>query len=413
MPDIPDYNASILQNRIIVNQSNVVSTLGGAIDGSKEYFIDGIIDLSGLSISIEVPAEGIQIRGYSFNVSKLICSDNSYTLFNSPIGGSGDILGMDFAIEITGTSSKVCDIKSLDGTQAIEWNSINWNNLTEFGTIDNYAQGLETGTGRFGGSPSLTLKGAWSGGYFITTSIVRGVSDITTEPLFKKGTAFVMQSRFRSNMNVDLGTLMPYIDFESSNFPNPSTFQLKDGIITRDGLSNAIDANITPNIDAGDLASNWKGNNGMENTFEGGSATVTVEVATTINTTGVFEILLGTWSVTNLQHFDSPGNGQLRHLGDNPREYIIVVDLGLVSTANNALSVRVRRFDFSTTTFVTEFTQSRQVNNLLGARDLAFFNINTPIVLDKNDYVFLEITNDTATNDVTAEASSFYNLRER
>ena len=101
------YN-SLLEKRIVVNQGNVATTLGGTIDSTVEYFIDGILDLTG--VSIEVPATGIYIRGYNFDISQLVCTDDTYTMFTSPIGGSGNILFDDIAIEVSGINSKVYDL---------------------------------------------------------------------------------------------------------------------------------------------------------------------------------------------------------------------------------------------------------------------------------------------------------------
>ena len=38
----------------------------GTIDSTKEYFIDGIVDMTG--VSIEVPAGGINLSGYNFDL---------------------------------------------------------------------------------------------------------------------------------------------------------------------------------------------------------------------------------------------------------------------------------------------------------------------------------------------------------
>ena len=54
---------------------------------------------------------------------------------------------------------------------AFEFTRVNYINCTSLGDIYDYRQGLESGTGRFGGSPSLTLHGVWVGGYRITTSV--------------------------------------------------------------------------------------------------------------------------------------------------------------------------------------------------------------------------------------------------
>ena len=65
-----------IANEVIVNQTNVATTLGGIIDSTKVYFLDGVIDMSG--VTVEVPAGGVNIKGFDFDVSKMVCSDNDY-----------------------------------------------------------------------------------------------------------------------------------------------------------------------------------------------------------------------------------------------------------------------------------------------------------------------------------------------
>ena len=253
-----------LVNRITVEQA---SDLAGPLDSTKEYFIDGIIDMG--NQSIEIPAGGLNLNGYNFDISKLTSSAVGYTMFTSPIGGSGNLLGMDYAIEVTGAGSQVYDLVSVSGNEAFEFSRINYNDCSSLGVIENYRQGLESGTGRFGGQPELTLVGTWLGGFFIDTSIVRGMTD-GSYSLFKAGAGFSMDSRFRSNMNLDLPASASFFDFTPANFTNPSTLQIEGVIVTRNGVFDSTDANITPNITEAALASNWMGNNGMPNTFEGG-----------------------------------------------------------------------------------------------------------------------------------------------
>lgn len=397
-----------LVNRVTVSQA---SDLAGTLDSTKEYFIDGVIDMG--SQTIEVPAGGLNLTGYNFDVSRLISSAGAYTMFTSPVGGSGNLLGKDYAIEVTGAGSKVYDLTSATGFDAFEFARINYNDCTSLGEINGYRQGLEAGTGRFGGQPELTLSGAWLGGYFIDTSIVRSLTD-GAYSLFKAGAAFSMASRFRSNQNIDLPARVSFFDFSPSNFVNPSTVQIEGAIVTRNAVFDATDSNITPNMTQGDLVSVWTDNNGMPNTFEGGSIGVTTSAVTTINTQGVFEtIVAASWTAQDLQHFDNPSAGQLRHLGNTPREYKIIASFTCDSTANNELSLRVMKFDDSAGSPVAILTQTRQVNNLVGGRDVAFFEININTTLDQNDYVYLEIANNTGTNDVTAEVDSYYIVEQR
>lgn len=387
------------------------SQLAGQLDSTKEYFIDGVIDMG--SQSIEVPSGGLYLSGYNFDTSKLISSDEGYTMFTSPAGGSGNVIGKDYAIEVTGASSKVYEITGATGLEAFEFSRINYNDCESLGEITNYRQGFESGTGRFGGKPELTLSGAWVGGYFIDASIVRSLTD-GAYSLFKAGTAFTMDSRFRTNMNLDLPANASFFDFAPANFPNPSTVQVDGAIVTRQGVQDATDANYTPNIAAGDLACAWSNNVGMPNTFEGGSAGVTTEAVTTINTIGVFEdIAATTWTTADLQHFDSPSAGQLRHIGINPREYKVVASFAIDGPANDVLTLRVTKWDNSASSFVVVLDQVRPVNNLLGARDVAFFNVNINTTLDQNDYIKLQIANGTSTGDVTAEADSYFVVEER
>lgn len=397
-----------LNDRIIVKQA---SDLSGPLDSTKEYFIDGVIDMG--NQSIEIPAGGISLSGYNFNVSKLTSTASSYTMFTSPVGGSGDIIGKDYAIEVSGSSSKVYDIKDATGGNAFEFARINYNNCTSLGVIDGYRQGLEVGTGRFGGKPELTLVGTWLGGYFIDTSIVRGMID-GAYSLFKAGAGFSMASRFRSNMNIDLPASASFFDFSASNFVNPSTLQIEGVIVTRAGVFDANDSNITPNVSPSSLASAWTGNNGMPNTFVGGSIGVATEATTVINTVSVYEdVNAAAWTSEDLQHFDNPSGNQLRHLGNTPREYKVIADFLMDSASNDVLTLRVSKWDDSASSFSVVLDQSRQVNSLVGGRDVAFFGININTTLDQNDYIKLEVANQTSTTNVTAELDSYYIVEAR
>jgi hypothetical protein len=402
-----------LGSTIPVNQGNLATTLGGTIDSTKVYVIDGVVDFTGTGLSIEVPFGGINYLGTTFNVSGIKCSDVGYTLFTSPVGGSGSILGQDCAIEVNGSGSKVYDLVDATGFNAFEFSRINYNNCTSLGEISGYRQGLETGTGRFGGKPELTLIGTWAGGFFVDTSIVRSLDD-GAYSLFKAGAGFTMASRFRTNQNVDLPASASLFDFAEANFINPSTLIVDGAIVTRNGVFNAEDTNITPNIAASSLVSAWSANNGMPNTFEGGSIGVTTESVTTISLAGTFvDLAAALWTTSDLQHFDNPTGSQLRHLGNAPREYKVVAAFELDSIANDELTLRITKWDNSASTFTTVLDQTRQVNNLVGGRDVAFFNININTELDQNDYIKLQVANVGATNDITAEADSYYIVEER
>lgn len=412
--NLPNYgNGSTFLNQVPSKKVVVkdASDIPLSPDSTVEYLIDGVVDLG--TRQIEVPPTGLYLGGHNFDVSKLISSEPNYTMFVSPVGGSGNVIGKDYAIETTGSSSKVYNLVGNTGFEAFEFSRINYNNCSSLGEITNYRQGFESGTGRFGGKPELTLSGTWVGGYFIDASIVRGLAD-GSYSLFKAGAGFSMNSRFRSNMNIDLPTNASYFDFAPSHFVNPSTVQIENGIVTRNGVFDSSDANYTPNMSASDLSASWTNNNGMPNTFEGGSVGVTIPDVTNISVVGDFvEITAAQWESSDLQHFDNPTGGRIRNLGNAPREYKVIASFSLSSSANNEITLRVSKWDNSAGTSSVILKQTRQVNNLVGGRDVAFFDININTTLDRDDYVYLEASNNTATNNITAEIDSYMVIEAR
>ena len=391
---------------VVVKQA---SDLSGTLLSNVVYFIDGIIDMG--SQSIEVPAGGLSLIGSTFNACQLTSSAVGYTMFTSPVGGSGDLLGKDLAFETSGATSQVFNLVSATGFDAFEFARINFNNCTSLGTVDNYRQGLEDGSGRFGGTPSLVLKGAWAGGYRITTSIVRSLDAGMTTALFARGAGFSMASRFLTDINCDLPALAPLMDFFPVDFPNPSTLQIQGAIVTRDGVSDANDANITPNIDASDLACSWKDNTGMKGTFVGGQANLTGELLTTINTINVEEDLAGTWTATGLEHFDNPTNGHLRHLGNDPKQYQVTFNMVLEGTASDTYELRLVKDDGAAVTL--QFSQQRVINNLQGARNVGYFGGIAYVLMNQNDVVYWKVVNTSSANNCTLEDGSQFNVEAR
>jgi hypothetical protein len=395
-----------LANRLIVTKSD---DLAGILDSTKEYFIDGIIDMG--NQSIEIPAGGLYIKGFNFDISGLTSTEPNFTLFTSPSGGSGNLLMADCFIDISGTNSQVYDIVSNTGFEAVEVGRINYNNCASLGTIDSYRQGLEEGTGRFGGSPSLTLKGSWVGGYRATTTIIRSLSAMMTEPVFKAGAGFVMQSRFLTDINCDLPALAPLLDFAPANFPNSSTLQLVGCIVTRDGISDANDINITPNISRTNLSSRWKSNNGLLNTFVGGAISVSTEANTVIAAINTPVDIAGLFAETDLQHFDSPSDGVLRHTGNTPLEFNVAFDFSLDGTKDKVYKIHLIVNNGITDTEV--FTQSRVINNLAGGRDEGYFSGSTGVFLSVGNTVRWQVSNLSSSQNCTLETDSVSRISER
>jgi hypothetical protein len=395
----------ILDNRVIVKTS---ADFGTSIDSTKEYFIDGVIDMTG--VKLFVPAGGINIKGYDFNISQLTSSDPSYVMFESLIGGSGDILMSDLGITVSGTNSKVYDLTSVDGLGAIETYAINYNNCTSIGEIAGYRQGLDIGGGRFGGTPNLILSGTWLGGFRITNQLVRGLDNTWTGSLFEAGTLFQMNSRFLTDLNCDLGTNSSLLDFQSSNFASPNLLELQGCEITRNGTHVPTDTNITPNTSSTDLTSFWKNNNGVPNTFTGGRVEITTQATTTISTVSVMVDISGTYTHSDLVHFGTSANGGLENLATNPREFEAFVSYVVDGSPDVSTTIYIVKNDGVSDTVIGQ--QTRAINNSQGGNDVGYFTFKRKIILELNETVRLQISNNTSTANYVAEVGSFFEVDE-
>ncbi len=376
----------------------------GTIDSAKTYYIDGIVDMG--STSIEVPATGISLHGSTFDVSQLISSEDNYSMFTSPGGGSGNVLMHDMSVTTSGTNSQVFALTDATGFNAIEIEAVNFNDCTSLGYLDSYRQGLESGTGRFGGSPELEFRNAMVGGYRVDTSIVRSVTVPTA--LFKAGSGLAYNGRFIIGINADLPATGALIDFAPSNINNDESLQLRGCRITRQGVINTADTTIHPNVNENDVQSIWSDNVGVPNTVKYIRSNITAEVATTISAIDTYYPLKGTFTVQESSHLDMPANGEFRLLSGNGR-YQITGDFVIDGGSNNVLDVRVTKSTDDGATWPTElFHVRRQVNSLVGGRDVAFFPIAFIATLVEGDRIRLEVENKTATTNVTAELDSYF-----
>ena len=200
-------------------------------------------------------------------------------------------------------------------------------------------------------------------------------------------------------------------DFAASQFPNSSTLQMGGAIISRDGVIDASDANLTPNIDPSELAASWTGNSGLFNTFVGAFAELTTEVETVIATQNVAVPILGTYTKSDFQHFDSPVNGEIRYLGTSPTEFNVLYDFLLEGTANDIYRIELVRTDGVTPVILS--TKTRTVNQLQGARDTAYYSGNVGIIMANNERLFWQVVNTSDTDNCTLELDSTWRVIAR
>lgn len=405
---VVDYSQPKLQSTILVTQA---SDLAGTLDSTKVYYIDGVIDMG--SQTIEVPANGLSIIGSTFDISQLTSSENTYDMFTSPVGGSGNLVLKDVGITTSGTSSSVFALTDATGSSAIEIKIVNFNNCTSLGYFDGYRQGLESGTGRFGGTPELEFRNTWIGGYRTDTTIARGMSNFTS--LFKAGTGFSYAGRVILGMNCDLPVTGAFCDFSASNIDNDESLQLSDCRMTRAGALDASDTTIYPNIDHTNVKCLWSDNAGLPVTTKYIKANITTETATTISaSTGVspfvqtYYPLAGTFTVETSSHLDMPSNGEFRLQSGNGT-YQIAGDFVIDGPTSDEVNLRVTKSTDGGSTWPTEITVvRREVNAFVGSRDVAFFPINFITTLKEDDRIRIEVSNESTTGNLTAELDSYF-----
>jgi len=387
---------NFLAHQIIVTEASHFGTL----DPTKEYFLDGVIDMTGVSLDLSSLLT-LKIRGYDFNLSGLVCADDSYTMFTGT--SVGDMLFDNFFISVNGTGSKVFGVTGT-GNNALEQTAVNFNNCTSRGEITSFRQGLATRMGYFGGTPELTFSGAWNG-YREQTSIARGFDNFTA--FYKEGTGLTFSGRFITDINIDLPATGALLNFQPANITNDESLIIKGVFVTRSGVINSADTGLSPNIDETSVKSRWADNTGIRSTVKKISAKITTEVETVIAVINTYYPLLGTFTVDKQSHLDMPTNGQFRLLSGTD-VYQIVANLEIEGTANDLLDIRITKSTDEGATFPIVVNHiSRVVNNLAGSRDVAFFPINFVEEFSKDDRFRIEIENKSGARNATAGIDSY------
>lgn len=372
------------------------------LTGDKVYFIDGVIDFTGTGISTNIPPSGINLQGYGSDLCGLRCDDDNYTLLTNNTN-AGNIFGSGFYFEVTGTNSKVHDVKNDTGFAAIEYDRVNFINCSSLGVIDSYRQYLEVNTGRFQGTPELTFEGSW-GGARISTSLAIQMDNFTS--LFKAGTNLTFDGRFITDINCDLPSVGAFIDFDETNIVNEESLILKGSFIRRNGVIDASDSAIHPNIDNTSVKSLWADNTGVPNTHKYIKVKVDTEQTTPIPAVDTYYPLNAVWSTVNSSHFSSNVDGEMTLLSGNGT-YQISGEIVIAGTANEDIDIRLVKSLDGGTTFTEEINHiKRRINNLSGNRDVAFFPVNFTSIINKDEVIRVEVENKSSTNNVTAELDS-------
>lgn len=380
------------------------------IDSSKLYVIGGVIDFTGTGLNIVVPAGGFNYRGLGNAVTGFVCDDDNYTLFTSPAGGSGSIQGRSCFVRVTGNNSRLYALTDATRFNAIEVKEYNHENCTSLGYLDSYRQYLEIDTGRFGGKPELELRGVWLGGLRISTSIVANLDDLDSA-LFKAGAGFKFNGRFKTDMVADLPTNGALLNFLPANVANDESLIIEGATITRNGVANASDSTLYPNINHESVKSRWSNNTGLPNTKKYIKGVCTAEVETVIGIVGEYYPLLGTMTIDKAAQLSMPVNGQYELL-TGEGVYNILGTIQIQGNNGDLIHLRASKSSdgFVTSTVVNHIEE--EIPNLAGTPDFVTFSVNFIERLKKGDRLRLEVENMSAARNVTMGSQSFIVISE-
>lgn len=186
----------------------------------------------------------------------------AYYPLNDNTGGSGNLVIHNLSFTVTGTGSKVFDVKDVDGSHALEMITVNFEGCKSIGRINGYRQGTGITVGFYDCADGLIFAGAWSGFKLTNTN---GFSFGTGAVMFKKEDGLTFSNRFYLELNVDIANGM-IANFEPANFLSNKLLQVVNTLAKIGGI---IDPNNTtalfPNITTDDSKVLFVNNLGLKN----------------------------------------------------------------------------------------------------------------------------------------------------
>ncbi len=332
--------ASVDSQVIIRNATQLAGPV--PLNSTKEYFIDGDIDMG--SISIIFPQGGLMFKGLGFGVSQFKSSESNYTLFIDDGVFSGDLFINGLDIEVTGTGSKVFDLDNAENSNAVEFINTNFTNCTSLGNLKDYRQLLTNNVAFIDIKDGLTFDGTWSGGAAILTTIMLNIGAGVT--IFKQGDSLSFEGSFRSDLNaLSISSTTVLFDFVADDFVQDGAFSLTN--VRVNPASNAV-----PNISPADQKSRFRNCSGIDNTFVGAAYTLTTAVSTGTLVDGTLVKMPGATTYSDEFWFSNSVDNASIYDSTLPGEVEVNFNLSFTGTANKELAVQVRQFDSSASAYV-------------------------------------------------------------
>ena len=392
------------------------SDLSGALDSTKVYVIDGVVEMG--TQTITVPDGGLEIRGLGLNVSRLSSAENTYTMFVDSASNAGNLFLTNLSIDVRGTGSKVWDLDNTSNSDpsnaAVELNAINFENCTEIGTLTGYRQWLLQNSFWISCDDGVTFAGAWAGGAFNSTLLVRNFDPVAGGgAVFKGAAGMTFASRFYSNANVSTPTGATVYDFEAAMFTGDAGFELINGQYSGAGTVVSVQ---TPVIDHTSTKSRFRDNNGLENTYVGGRWFIDTgdAVDTVIAITGTYVKVAGTTTPDDLQWMSLGTANNLTY--DSTRTIRAEIKGSInVSAASGGtdknVTLTLRHWDNSASAYVDLEGVAKGVST--SASTFHNLYVQGYVELDTSDRIELWVQNDTDTVDISIDEGSSLSIVER
>lgn len=396
--DLFDAFETKYQNRIkVINESQLQTIVSGT-----EYLITGELEIK---TPIVIPA-GVKakIRGFGTSISKLYSSANNFTMISGT--AVSDIEIEEITFEVTGTNSKVFDLKSQTGNEAFEMDSVNFENCSKIGILDNFRQGLGINIGYLGGKPEYEFRGAWNG-FRISTAIIRGTSSGYT--FWKAGTDFTFTGRFLTDINAVIPSGSIFCDFAASNITNDESLQF----INADFNPGISAGTILPNISTTSTKVRVSRSKGVPNTYIGGSWEMNANTLTALTGSTPAKVA-GTTIYELLSWLSGTNNNEF--VSESTKEIIVEAHFNgsFIGESNIEYFLTVRKWINASSTY-EDISSILFTTNGIGASDKS----ETVSLLTKNfslnhlDRVELWISDFTGGgNDVTIYQKSRFKIRE-
>lgn len=391
------------ENTVFVKQASDLQN----IDSTKNYMIDGSIDMG--SQSIIVPEGGISISGLNGarDTSILYSSADNYTMFVSPVGGySGNVVLESCTIDLTGTNSQVFNLDNDGNSNALDITGVNFGispatTTLSMGHLSNYRQLLMNNVGFLFIDDGLTFDGSWTG-IAVVTSIVVGFPAAT---LFKEGASFTVDN-VRSDINfLSVNSASVLFDFQESNITSKGGMALTN---VRSGADNAV-----PNLPGSSLYARYRNCLGIRNTYVGGQWTVTAQAATLLSGVAIGTPLkiAGTTTYTDLQWFTGAVDNAFKYEGDQTIEVLVHGNFSMSGTNGDLIKVYIYQWDDSASSYIQLFESGGATMNASGRAE--GIGIHAFGVMDTNDRIEIWAENYSAARDVTLLIDGIVSVSER